>query len=100
MNIGNQRFVGTVGWRQNDQTYDAAAIIANPIEGLTAVYAFVWNVNRIFLHKNTALFFAVSAHRKLPDRVPYSMMRSVYVVGRAAQRYGPSHALKEQESFS
>ena len=48
LNLGNQRFVGTVGWRQNDQTYDAAAIITSPVEGLTAVYGFVWNVNRIF----------------------------------------------------
>ncbi len=48
LNLGNQRFVGTVGWRQNDQTYDAAAIITSPVENLTAVYGYVWNVNRIF----------------------------------------------------
>ncbi len=48
MNLGNQRFVGTVGWRQNDQTFDAAAIINNSIDDLTVVYSYVWNVNRIF----------------------------------------------------
>lgn len=48
LNLGNQRFVGTVGWRQNDQTFDAVAIINNSIENLTAVYGYVWNVNRIF----------------------------------------------------
>lgn len=48
INLGNQRFVGTVGFRQNDQTYDSVAMIATPAEGLTAVYGYVWNVNRIF----------------------------------------------------
>ncbi len=48
INLGNQRFVGTVGWRQNDQTYDAVAIINQSIKDLTAVYGYVWNVNRIF----------------------------------------------------
>ena len=48
INLGNQRFVGTVGFRQNDQTYDAAAAIFTPFEDVTAVYGYVWNVNRIF----------------------------------------------------
>lgn len=48
INLGNERFVGTVGFRQNDQTYDAAAAILTPFKGLTAVYGYVWNVNRIF----------------------------------------------------
>jgi len=48
INIGNQRFVGTVGWRQNDQTFDSVAVINNSIEGLTTIYGYVWNVNRIF----------------------------------------------------
>lgn len=48
INIGTQRFIGTVGWRQNDQTYDSLAVINKSIEGLTATYGYVWNVNRIF----------------------------------------------------
>lgn len=48
INIGSQRFIGTVGWRQNDQTYDAVAVVNNSIEGLSATYGYVWNVNRIF----------------------------------------------------
>ena len=47
-NIGNQRFVGTVGWRQNDQTWDMAAMINSSIPDLTLTGAYVWNVNRIF----------------------------------------------------
>lgn len=48
VNIDNQRFIGTVGFRQNDQTYDAAAAILTPSKDLTATYGYVWNVNRIF----------------------------------------------------
>lgn len=64
VNLDNQRFIGTVGFRQNDQTYDAAAAILTPSKDLTAIYGYVWNVNRIFgedhpfgdLDTNTHLF--------------------------------------------
>lgn len=48
MNLDNQRFVGTVGFRQNDQTYDAALMVLTPTKDITATYSYVWNVNRIF----------------------------------------------------
>lgn len=44
----DQRFVGGVGWRQNEQTYDAVRLQAAPLEGLTLDYAYVANVNRVF----------------------------------------------------
>lgn len=48
INLGNQRFVGSVGWRQNDQTFDNVHIINSSIPDLTLLYGYVWNVNRIF----------------------------------------------------
>jgi hypothetical protein len=48
LNMNNQRFVGTVGWRQNDQTWDMTGIINSSIPDLTLTAAYVWNVNRIF----------------------------------------------------
>ena len=47
MILDNARFVGNVGWRQNEQTYDAALINASMIKGLSATYAFVSNINGI-----------------------------------------------------
>jgi hypothetical protein len=47
VNIDNQRFVGTVGWRQNDQTFDSLVGINSSIDNLTLLYGFVGNVNRI-----------------------------------------------------
>ena len=42
-----QRFVGGVGWRQNEQTYDAISTSYTD-ETFSVDYSYVWNVNRIF----------------------------------------------------
>jgi len=44
----NSAFVGNVGWRQNEQTYDAASIAYGADSGFKASYAWVGQVNRIF----------------------------------------------------
>ncbi|MEM7077098.1 MAG: alginate export family protein [Pseudomonadota bacterium] len=44
----DQRFVGGVGWRQNEQTYDALRIEAPISDAFSVDYSYVWNVNRIF----------------------------------------------------
>ena len=46
--LDNQRFVGGVAWRQNEQTYDSFIISNNSIPDFTATIAYIWNVNRIF----------------------------------------------------
>ncbi|WOT04433.1 alginate export family protein [Shewanella youngdeokensis] len=46
--LDNQRFVGGVGFRQNEQTYDAFSVKNTAIDGLTAYYAYIGTVNRIF----------------------------------------------------
>jgi hypothetical protein len=43
----NARFVGNVGWRQNEQTYDAA-YFQHKAAALDFQLAYVWQVNRIF----------------------------------------------------
>ena len=48
INIDNQRFIGTVGWRQNDQTFDSVMLTNSSIPGLDLAYTYVWNINRIF----------------------------------------------------
>lgn len=46
--LDNQRFIGDVAWRQNDQTFDAAGLELNPIRDLGLYYSYVWEVNRVF----------------------------------------------------
>lgn len=45
---GNQRFIGGVAWRQNEQTYDGFRAQWSGSHGLSADYAYVYRVNRIF----------------------------------------------------
>ncbi|MCJ8168863.1 alginate export family protein [Atopomonas sediminilitoris] len=48
INLDNQRFVGGVAWRQNEQTYDGALAQIKPIDGLTLTYGYIDQVNTIF----------------------------------------------------
>ncbi|HVJ44978.1 MAG TPA: alginate export family protein [Luteolibacter sp.] len=44
----NAAFIGNVGWRQNEQTFDAISLTSTFFEGLTFNYAYINQVNRIF----------------------------------------------------
>jgi hypothetical protein len=45
----DQRFIGNVGWRQNEQTFNAALGQTNAgLPGLTVQYAYLWDIQRIF----------------------------------------------------
>jgi hypothetical protein len=46
--LDDQRYVGGVGWRQNEQTYDSASVRYDGFEHTRVFYAYVANVNRIF----------------------------------------------------
>jgi len=45
--IDNARFVGNVGWRQNEQTYDALTITNDSVSQTALSYSYVTNVNTI-----------------------------------------------------
>ncbi len=46
--LDDARFVGNVGWRQNEQTYDSVRVQNTSLEGLTVDFTYVDQVNRIF----------------------------------------------------
>lgn len=46
--LDDDRFIGNVGWRQNEQTFDAVGIRNTSIENLDLYYAYIGHVNRIF----------------------------------------------------
>lgn len=48
VNYDNQRWIGSVVWRQNDQTLDAAKVAVKPFKGATLDYLYGWRVNRVF----------------------------------------------------
>ena len=48
INLDNQRFVGGVAWRQNEQTYDAASLNLKFTPNFALYYAYIDQVNTIF----------------------------------------------------
>ncbi|HVU37548.1 MAG TPA: alginate export family protein [Opitutales bacterium] len=48
INLDNQRFVGTVDWRQNDQTYDAVRVTTQAFKDVWLSYTWNWQVNRVY----------------------------------------------------
>lgn len=46
--LDDHRFVGNVGWRQNEQTFDALRVVNKSIAGVTVDLSYVNRVNRIF----------------------------------------------------
>lgn len=52
--LGNQRFVGGIAWRQNDQTFDALSVKNNSLKDTTLYYAYADQVNRIFGTRSSA----------------------------------------------
>ncbi|HEY5637847.1 MAG TPA: hypothetical protein VIS77_13235 [Burkholderiales bacterium] len=52
--LDNSRFIGNVGWRQNEQTYDAFTLVNESLPKTKVTAAFIWNVNRVFSDKHPA----------------------------------------------
>lgn len=48
VNLDNQRWIGSVDWRQNDQTLDLAQMTLRPAKGVSIDYFNSWRVDRIF----------------------------------------------------
>ena len=46
--LDDARFVGNVGWRQNEQTFDAVTVTNTSIDSLTLFYGYLNRANRIF----------------------------------------------------
>lgn len=46
--LDNSRFVGNVGWRQNEQTFDAFSATLRPLSNVTVNAAYLTRVNNIF----------------------------------------------------
>ena len=60
--LDNQRFVGAVGFRQNEQTFDAFSLINQSLPDTSVRYAYIFNVNRIFGDDSPVGDFDANAH--------------------------------------
>lgn len=50
--LDNARFVGDVGWRQNQQTFDALVVQDKSLKDTTLTYAYLDQVNRVFSRRH------------------------------------------------
>lgn len=50
--LDDHRFVGNVGWRQNEQTFDALRVVNKSVKNLTIDATYFNRVNRIFSHRS------------------------------------------------
>jgi len=60
--LDNHRFVGHVGWRQNEQTYDGLGLTVKSIPNTDLFYSYIEHVNRIFGDKVAAGDHSVNTH--------------------------------------
>lgn len=81
-NMGNQRFVGAVDFRQNQQTFDAARLSSTFIKGLNVDYLYISRVHRVFgddhplgeFESDSHVFAATYDARKLGKLSGYGLL--------------------------
>lgn len=85
-NLDNLRYVGSVAWRQNDQTFDGATATYTGLPGVTVFYGYIGNVNRIFsdrspvgnIHSNTHLMHLQSKELGIGKLTAYTYLMDLY----------------------
>jgi hypothetical protein len=85
-NLDNLRYVGSVAWRQNDQTFDGATATYTGLPGVTAFYGYIGNVNRISsdrspvgnIHSNTHLMHLQSKELGIGKLTAYTYLMDLY----------------------
>jgi len=60
--LGNARFVGNSGWRQNEQTFDALKVTVKPAKTVALTYAYAARVRRPAGRKSTQGVWRGDAH--------------------------------------
>ncbi len=61
-NLNNQRFVGAVDFRQNQQTFDAARVSSTLVDNVTVDYLYISRVHRVFGDDNPVGEFDSDSH--------------------------------------
>ncbi|USG63048.1 hypothetical protein NBZ79_08655 [Sneathiella marina] len=60
--LGDARFVGNVGWRQNEQTFDSLRVTNTAISNVKIDYSYIWQVNSIFGSEAALGDFSSNSH--------------------------------------
>jgi len=68
VNLGNQRFVGAVGWRQHHQSFDALSVVNRSFDRTQFSYLFLNKVHRIFGDRRDLNSHVANAEVKIGNR--------------------------------
>ena len=104
INIGSQRLVGGVGWRQNEQTYDGVLVSYKINDNFNAAYAYIDNVNRIFgpTGGNADVWGAnhvINANYKLDDNHSFAFTSVMIDLDNAAGLSTDTHSLEYKGKY-
>ena len=67
--LDNARFIGNVGWRQNEQTYDAVTIVNDYLPDTKITAGYITNVNRVFSDNALATSGAFAGNHKMKSPI-------------------------------
>ncbi len=84
----NHRFVGNVGFRQNEQTFDALRVSSGPLSELSVDYAYVYLVDRLFGEDSPVGDFETNSH----------LVRAAYRVSQVGLLTGYAYLLDFDEA--
>ncbi len=111
--LDEHRFIGDVGWRQNNQTFDGVTLTNKSIKDTTLKYGYIGNVNRIFGDKHPSGDWDSNSHFYNISNTSFSLGKFTtygYILdfqnespGNSSQTYGVSlvgkQALTDEITF-
>ena len=67
--LDNARFIGNVGWRQNEQTFDAFTVVNDWFPDAKITAGYITNVNRVFSDNALATSGAAAGNHKMKSPI-------------------------------
>ncbi|MDX8379508.1 MAG: hypothetical protein R8K48_05620 [Gallionella sp.] len=67
--LDNARFIGNVGWRQNEQTFNAFTAVNKSLPDTKITLGYITNVHRIFTNKALATAGAAAGNHKMKSPI-------------------------------
>ena len=87
VNLDNQRFIGTVGWRQNERSYDTLYVANNDVKNLNVMAAYVYGFQGVKANP-TAETSSVLLHAKYKVVDALTITAYDYMLGSISDTYG------------
>ena len=88
VNLDNQRFIGSVDWRQMPQTFDAVAVVDNTIENLSLLGAFVYGINGVGEQQSSTNTASVLLHGAYKVNDMLNVTAYDYMLASISDTYG------------